>query len=125
MPESPPAPRDWRGGLPKLCAPSEGLLSDAIVNASEVVQSPEKLHILNALQPDEYAVAVTVIPAATFSSSPSPSPQTIPRPIDVALAAGVTSAACRACSLCSFVSATVSLLRSAWGNWRRFLASRA
>jgi hypothetical protein len=33
MAESRTAPRDWRGG-PKLCAPSEGLLGDAIVNAS-------------------------------------------------------------------------------------------
>jgi hypothetical protein len=50
MPESPPAPRDWHGGLPKLCAPSEGLLGDVIVNASEIVQSPEKLHTLKPTQ---------------------------------------------------------------------------
>jgi len=34
MSESPPAPQDCRGGLLTLCAPSEGLLGDAIVNAS-------------------------------------------------------------------------------------------
>jgi len=48
MPESPPAPRDWRGGS-KLCAPSEGLLGDVIVNAREI-QSPEKFHALKPVQ---------------------------------------------------------------------------
>jgi len=48
MPESAPAPRAWRGGgLPKLCAPSEGLLGDVIVNASEIVQPPEKFHLVS------------------------------------------------------------------------------
>ena len=36
MPESPPAP-SLRDGLPKLCAASEGLFGDVIVNADEMV----------------------------------------------------------------------------------------
>jgi len=40
MPEAPTAPRVWCGGLSKLCASSEALLGDVIVNAGEMVQSP-------------------------------------------------------------------------------------
>jgi hypothetical protein len=46
MPEPPPAPPVWRSALPELGALSEGLLGDGIVDASEMVQSPEKFHLL-------------------------------------------------------------------------------
>jgi len=61
MPESAPAPRAWRGGgLPKLCAPSEGLLGDVIVNASEIVQTPEEFH---ALKPAQFFFTFPTAPA--------------------------------------------------------------
>ena len=64
MREPPPAPPVWHNALPELGALSEGLLRDGIVDAGEMVQSPEKFHLLKRSNQANTPQPMTITAAA-------------------------------------------------------------